>query len=73
MIGNSSKISASLFAPGNSIASRLANEFAEASDPLYLSALMELGLALFVMTLTLQIVTQWWLKRIRKRMGGDLL
>ena len=73
VIGNSSKISASLFAPGNSIASRLANEFAEASDPLYLSALMELGLALFVMTLTLQIVTQWWLKRIRKRMGGDLL
>ena len=73
VIGNSSKISASLFAPGNSIASRLANEFAEASDPLYLSALMELGLALFVMTLALQIVTQWWLKRIRKRMGGDLL
>ena len=34
---------------------------------------MELGLVLFVMTLTLQIVTQWWLKRIRKRMGGDLL
>ena len=74
VIGNSSKISASLFAPGNSIASRLANEFAEAaSDPFYSSALMELGLVLFVMTLTLQIVTQWWLKRIRKRMGGDLL
>ena len=56
-----------------SIASRLANEFAEASDPLYLSALMELGLVLFAMTLALQVVTQWWLKRIKKKMGGDLL
>jgi phosphate transport system permease protein len=73
VIGNSSEISASLFAPGNSIASRLANEFAEASDPLYLSALMELGLVLFAMTFTLQVITQLWLKRIRKKMGGDLL
>ena len=73
VIGNSSKISASLFAPGNSIASRLANEFAEASDQLYLSALMELGLVLFVMTFMIQLITQWWLKRIKKKMGGDLL
>lgn len=73
VIGNSSRISASLFAPGNSIASRLANEFAEASDPMYLSALMELGLVLFAMTFLLQAITQFWLKRIRKRMGGDLL
>jgi len=73
VIGNNSKISASLFAPGNSIASRLANEFAEASDPLYLSALMELGLVLFTMTFALQIATQWWLKRVKKSMGGDLL
>jgi phosphate transport system permease protein len=73
VIGNSSKISASLLAPGNSIASRLANEFAEASDPLYLSALMELGLVLFAMTFILQVITQVWFKRIRKNMGGDLL
>lgn len=73
VIGNSSKISTSLFAPGNSIASRLANEFSEASDPLYLSALMELGLVLFAMTFFLQVITQWWLKRIKKKMGGDLL
>ena len=73
VIGNSSKISTSLFAPGNSIASRLANEFAEASDPMYLSALMALGLVLFTMTFALQIATQWWLKRVKKSMGGDLL
>lgn len=73
VIGNSSKIALGLFEPGNSIASRLANEFAEASDPLYLSALMELGLVLFVMTLSVQLVTQWWLRRVKKSMGGDLL
>ncbi len=73
VIGNSSRISMSLFAPGNSIASRLANEFAEAAEPLYLSALMELGLVLFAMTFTLQVVTQLWLKRIKRKMGGDLL
>jgi len=73
VIGNSSKIALGLFHPGNSIASRLANEFAEASDPMYLSALMELGLVLFGMTFALQLLTQWWLKRIKKKMGGDLL
>jgi phosphate transport system permease protein len=73
VIGNSSDIFISLFEAGNSIASRLANEFAEAADPMYLSALMELGLVLFLMTFVLQIVTQFWLKRVKKKMGGDLL
>ena len=44
VIGNTHKISASLFAPGNSIASSLANEFAEATEPIYLSSLIALGL-----------------------------
>ncbi len=73
VIGNSSDIFISLFEAGNSIASRLANEFAEAAEPMYLSALMELGLVLFLMTLILQIITQFWLKRVKKKMGGDLL
>jgi phosphate transport system permease protein len=73
VIGNSSDIFISLFEAGNSIASRLANEFAEAADPMYLSALMELGLVLFLMTFVLQIITQYWLKRVKKKMGGDLL
>jgi phosphate transport system permease protein len=73
VIGNSSDIFISLFEAGNSIASRLANEFAEAAEPMYLSALMELGLVLFLMTFVLQIITQFWLKRVRKKMGGDLL
>jgi len=67
VIGNSHRISASLFASGNSIASSLANEFSEASDPLYLSALIELGLVLFVITIVFQALAQWWLGGLSKK------
>ena len=50
VIGNRPEISASLFDPSYSIASVIANEFAEASDELYLSALVQLGLILFLVT-----------------------
>ncbi|HEY1148071.1 MAG TPA: phosphate ABC transporter permease subunit PstC [Pseudoduganella sp.] len=50
VIGNANKLSASVFAPGNSIASTLANEFAEASSPLHVSSLYTLALILFVIT-----------------------
>ena len=53
VIGNNPKISASLFAPGYTIASVIANEFTEATGNLYLSALIELGLVLFLMTFIL--------------------
>jgi len=69
VIGNDHRISASLFAAGNSIASTLANEFTEASDKLYLSALIELGLVLFLITLIIQALAQLWLKRIEKGAG----
>jgi phosphate transport system permease protein len=51
VIGNNPKISASLFAPQYTMAAVLANEFSEAADPLYLSALVEIGLVLFAITL----------------------
>jgi phosphate transport system permease protein len=51
VIGNSPKISLSLFAPQHTMAAVLANEFSEAADPLYLNALIEIGLVLFVITL----------------------
>ena len=70
VLGNDHRISASLFAAGNSIASTLANEFAEASEPLYLSALVELGLVLFFVTFAIQAITQLWLARIRRSGGG---
>jgi phosphate transport system permease protein len=69
VIGNSHKISLSLFDAGNTIASTLANEFAEASEPLYLSALINLGLLLFLLTLIVQVLAQVWLWRIYKSTG----
>ena len=51
VIGNRPEISRSLLAPGYSMASVIANEFSEASDSLYLSALIEIGLALFIVTI----------------------
>ena len=70
VIGNDHGVSASLFAAGNSIASTLANEFSEASEPLYLSALVELGLILFVVTFVIQVLTQLWLARLQRRTGS---
>jgi phosphate transport system permease protein len=53
VIGNTPKISASLFSPGYSIAAVIANEFKEATGDLYLQSLIELGLVLFVLTFIL--------------------
>jgi phosphate transport system permease protein len=72
VIGNSHRISASLYKPGTSIASTLANEFGEASEPMHLSSLIYLGLVLFVLTLTVQIIARIWLKRLRRGMGGGV-
>ena len=58
VIGNDPKISASLFAPGYTIAAVIANEFTEATGDLYLSALIELGLVLFLMTFILNGVAR---------------
>ncbi len=69
VIGNSHSISMSLFSAGNSIASTLANEFTEASEPIYLHALVELGLILFLITFFIQIMAHLWLKRLQKSMG----
>jgi phosphate transport system permease protein len=51
VIGNRPEISKSLFAPGYTMASVLANEFSEATGDTYLSALIEIGLALFLVTI----------------------
>ena len=50
VIGNNPQITASLFAPQYTMAAVIANEFTEAADDLYLSALIEIGLVLFVIT-----------------------
>jgi phosphate transport system permease protein len=53
VIGNDPSIHASLFAPGYTIAAVIANEFAEATGDVHLSALIELGLVLFILTMIL--------------------
>ena len=58
VIGNRPEIAHSLLAPAYSMASVIANEFTEASDPLYLSALVEIGLALFVITIVVNALAR---------------
>jgi len=71
VIGNSHRISSSLFSAGNTIASSLANEFNEASEPLYLSSLFELALVLFGLTLLFQILAHTWVSRMQRQEAGD--
>lgn len=70
VIGNAHKISASLFAPGNSIASTLANEFGEAEVGLHYSSLFALGLALFVITFIVLSLAKLMLMRMEANQGA---
>lgn len=58
IIGNNVKISASLFSPGYSLASVIANEFAEAATDLHLSALVEIGLTLFLVSVFVNVIAR---------------
>jgi len=67
VIGNTSMIPTNIFAPGNTMASVIANEFNEADHTLYWSALVELGLVLFLVTVVINIIG----KRIIKRFTNE--
>ena len=69
VIGNAHRLSASLFAPGNSIASALANEFTEAVGDLYTSVLVELGLILFLITTIVLACSKLLLMQLARREG----
>jgi phosphate transport system permease protein len=58
VIGNSYKLTASLFSPGATIASKVASEFSEASGDLYIGSLIELALVLFGITLLVNIIAR---------------
>jgi phosphate transport system permease protein len=58
VIGNRPEIARSLFAPGYTMASVIANEFSEATGNLYLSSLIEIGLALFIVTIFVNVLAQ---------------
>ncbi|MHB8494454.1 MAG: phosphate ABC transporter permease subunit PstC [Casimicrobiaceae bacterium] len=69
VIGNAYRIRTSLYEPGNSIASALANEFNEASDPVHRASLIALGLVLFVLTLVVLAASRWLIARLARGEG----
>ena len=69
VIGNAYRISASLFEPGNSIASALANEFNEAAEPVHRASLITLGLVLFLLTFIVLACSRLLLARLAKGEG----
>jgi len=69
VIGNAHRISASVLAPGTTISATIANEFTEAVGDLYTSALIALGLILFVITFIVLALARYMLMRIERRIG----
>ena len=65
VIGNTPQIVASLFAPGYTLASVIANEFTEATSDMYLQALFEIGLVLFGITILANLIGQLLLRTLR--------
>ncbi len=70
VIGNAPKIATSLFEPGSSIASTLANEFGEANNEQHISALISLGLVLFLITFVVLALAKLLLLQLGKREGA---
>jgi phosphate transport system permease protein len=73
VIGNAHRIAPSLFAPGTTISAAIANEFSEATTPLYASALLGAGLFLFVVTFFVLAAAQFMLRQLDKKSGGQKL
>jgi phosphate transport system permease protein len=63
VIGNSNFIPKGIFSPANTMASLIANEFAEATEPIYVSSLVEIGLLLFVVTTVVNIIGRQVIKK----------
>ncbi len=70
VIGNRPQISISLFEPSYTIASAIANEFTEATQDLYLSALVELGLILFLVTFVVNGAARLLVRSVTRRTAG---
>jgi phosphate transport system permease protein len=68
VIGNAHRITASILAPGTTISATIANEFTEAVGSLYTSALIELGLILFVITFIVLAIARYFLMRMDQRL-----
>ncbi len=64
LIGNSNFLPKSLFSPGNTMASIIANEFTEATETIYLSSLIQIGLLLFLVTTLVNVAGSYIIKRV---------
>jgi phosphate transport system permease protein len=64
VIGNRHQLSASLFAPGYTMASLIANEFSEATSDIHLSALSAVGFVLLLITLAVNAIARWMVRRV---------
>jgi phosphate transport system permease protein len=64
VIGNSNMLPDNLFAPGNTMASVIANEFTEATTDMYLSALIEIGLLLMIVTGLINLTGKYIIKKL---------
>jgi phosphate transport system permease protein len=70
VIGNRHELSASLFQPGYTMASLIANEFAEATNDLHVSSLMAVGAGLFVVTVIVNVIARWLVWRTARAAGS---
>jgi phosphate transport system permease protein len=64
VIGNANFLPQSIFSPGNTMASVIANEFAEATGRIYLSSLIEIGLLLFLVTMVINVIGKYVIKKV---------
>jgi phosphate transport system permease protein len=70
VIGNRDDIAPSIFTPGYTLASKIANEFSEATGSLYPAAIVELGLVLILVTLTVNLVALLLVRSTQARMAA---
>jgi phosphate transport system permease protein len=70
LIGNRHEISASLLAPGYTMASLIANEFTEATKDIHLSALMAVGFVLFLITIVVNGIARWLVWQVSRNASG---
>ncbi|MCF7222628.1 phosphate ABC transporter permease subunit PstC [Marilutibacter chinensis] len=70
VLGNAHNLTVSLLEPGNSIAATIANEFAEADSPMYLSSLIALGFVLFLVTFVVLTIARLMLRQMAKKEGN---
>jgi phosphate transport system permease protein len=73
VIGNSPQVTASLFKPQYTMAAVIANEFTEAADELYLHALIEIGLFLFIITIVVNLISRLLIWSMKRRVSAPII